>query len=162
MSYVKISDTSIMDLAGIQQIINVVNQHSDYLNALVNRFGADYIPDWTQPDVQANFDIANSNIVYGKIRITPDDDYVTSNSRTYYRKNVTFSTGISFSETPIILLTPNNSDGSVDTELDIISSLHNCSTTGFTARFWRGGIKSSNKDLITSNVEINWIAIGRR
>ena len=34
MSYIKISDPAIMDLAGIHQIINVVNQHSDYLNVL--------------------------------------------------------------------------------------------------------------------------------
>ena len=37
MSYVKISDPAIIDLAGIQQIISVVNQHSDYLNVLINK-----------------------------------------------------------------------------------------------------------------------------
>ena len=39
MAYVKISDPAIIDLAGIQQIINIVNQHSDYLNVLINKLG---------------------------------------------------------------------------------------------------------------------------
>jgi len=162
MAYVKISDPAIMDLSGIQQIINVVNQHSDYLNALVNRFGANYIPDWTQPDVQSNFDIATSNIIYGKVTITPDDDYVTSNSRTYYYKPVLFDTGISFSEIPNVVVTNNNIDNSISGHLDIIPSIHNCSTTGFTARIFRSGIKTNNKDLITDDVELNFIAVGRR
>ena len=158
MAYVKISDPAIMDLSGIQQIINVVNQHSDYLNALVNKFGANYIPDWTADNVQANFDIATTNIIYGKVTITPDDDYVTSGGTPYYYKTFTFDTGISFSEIPNVSLTHNNTDGIVGGQLDIIVSLHNCSTTGFTARVFRSG---SNK-LVTSNVEINFIAVGRR
>ena len=166
MAYVKISDPAIMDLSGIQQIINVVNQHSDYLNALVNRFGANYVPDWTQPNVQANFDIATSNIVYGKVTITPDDDAtVPTSGRIYYSKNVTFDTGISFSEIPNVIITNNNIDNEIYGNVDIVASIHNCSTTGFTIRIYRAGIKQgtqAQKDSITTNVELNFIAVGRR
>lgn len=158
MAYVKISDPAIVDLAAIQQIITVVNNHSDYLNALVNRFGQTYETDFNQDDFMANFDVANSNIIYGKVTITPDDDAENSNGVKYYRKDVTFSTGVSFAEIPNVVITHNNTDGTVGGQLDIVPSLHNCTTTGFTARIHR----YRGDNTISSNVELNFIAFGRR
>jgi len=158
MAYVKISDPAIVDLGTMQQIISVVNNHTEYLNSIVNRFGATNAPDFTLPDVQANFDIATSSIIYGKAALTPDDDATTSGGTKYYRKTVTFDTGIAFSSIPNVILTHNNTDGDVDGQLDVIVSLHNCSTTGFTLRAFRPG---ENKDII-SDIEVNFIAFGRR
>lgn len=163
MAYVKISDPAIVDLSAIQQIISVVNNHSDYLNALINKFGATYDTDWNSDDFQANFDIATSNIIYGKVTITPADEEVTSGGTKYYAKAYTFDTGITFATTPNVILTHNNTDGTQGGQLDIVVSLHNCTTSGFTARVYRsrttGGASAKEID---SNVEINFIAFGRR
>lgn len=158
MAYVKISDPAIVDLSTMQQIISVVNNHTEYLNALVNKFGATYNPDWTASDVQANFDIATSSVIYGKASLSPDDDDTTPGGTKYYHKAVTFDTGISFAEIPNVILTHNNTDGDVHGQLDIIVSLHNCTTTGFTLRAYRPG---TNKDIV-SDIEVNFIAFGRR
>ena len=40
MSYVKISDPAVIDLAAWHQVISVVNQHSDTITAITNNFGA--------------------------------------------------------------------------------------------------------------------------
>lgn len=158
MAYVKISDPAIVDLATMQQIISVVNNHTEYLNALVNKFGATYNPDWTADDVQANFDIATSSVIYGKASLSPDDDDTTPGGTKYYHKAVTFDTGISFAEIPNVILTHNNTDGDVHGQLDVVVSLHNCTTTGFTLRAFRTG---TNKDIV-SDIEVNFIAFGRR
>lgn len=159
MGYVKISDPAIVDLGTMQQIISVVNNHTEYLNALVNKFGATSSPDFTLPDVQGNFDIANSNVIYGKASLDPDTDSTTTSGGTkYYRKTVTFNTGIAFSSIPNVILTHNNTDGDVDGQLDVIVSLHNCTTNGFTLRAFRSG---TNKNIV-SNIEVNFIAFGRR
>lgn len=159
MAYVKISDPAIVDLGTMQQIISVVNNHTEYLNNLVNRFGATTAVDWTQDDVQANFDIATSNVVYGKASLKPTDNATTPDTQEkYYRKTVTFDTGIAFAETPNVILTHNNTDGQVHGQLDVIVSLHNCTTTGFTLRAYRPG---TNKDIV-SDIEVNFVAFGRR
>jgi len=162
MAYIKISDPAIVDLSAIQQIISVVNNHSDYLNALINKFGATYDTDWNSDDFQANFDIATSNIIYGKVTITPEDS-VGSGSSKYYAKEFTFDTGITFATTPNVILTHNNTDGTQGGQLDIVVSLHNCTTSGFTARAYRSRTSGTpDAKTISGNVEINFIAFGRR
>lgn len=159
MAYIKISDPAIVDLSTMQQIISVVNNHSDYLSALVNKSGATYTPDWTLPNVQANFDIATSNVIYGKASLQPTDSAnVPVTGEKYYRKTVTFGTGVNFAEVPNVILTHNNTDGQVHGQLDVIVSLHNCTTTGFTLRAYRPG---TNKDIV-SDIEVNFIAFGRK
>lgn len=163
MAYVKISDPAIVDLGAIQQIISVVNNHTEYLNALVNKFGATNTPDFNLPDVQGNFDIATSNVIYGKVTITTDDEGTTSGGIKYYFKEVAFDTGLSFASIPNVILTHNNTDGQVGGQLDIVVSIHNCTTTGFTARAYRSRTSGGdNAKEIDANVEINFIAFGRR
>lgn len=159
MSYVKISDPSIIDLSGIQQIISVVNQHSDYLNILINRFGAIVTPDWSAENIQSLFDVSTTNIAFGKAIIEPGSPYQQgSGGSTYYVATVDFESGVTFSQVPLVLVSHDNSDGQVGGQLDIIPSTHDISTTGFTARIFRSG---TNK-LITNDIHINYIAIGRR
>jgi len=164
MSYVKISDPAILDLAGIQQIINVVNQHSDYLNALINRFGTSYVPDYGADDYGANYDPSTHNLQYGQISISDSKaEKETVNGTTYYYKDYVFETDISFSETPRVVVSQDNSDGQRSGQLDIIVSVHNVSTTGFTVRAFRSGITSfKTPSGISSDILVNWIAIGRR
>ena len=38
MAYVKISDPNIIDIAAWQQMVNVVNQHTDSITAITNNF----------------------------------------------------------------------------------------------------------------------------
>lgn len=158
MAYIKISDPAIVDLSTMQQIISVVNNHSDYLSTLVNKSGATYTPDWTLPNVQANFDIATSNVIYGKASLTTSDFTTSPENLQYYRKAVTFGTGVNFAEIPNVILTHNNTDGQVGGQLDVIVSLHNCTTSGFTLRAYRPGPTKT----IVSNIEVNFIAFGRK
>lgn len=160
MAYVKIDNPEIIDLAGIQAIINVINDHSDYLNVLVNKFGADYVPDWLADDNQANFDIATTNIVFGQVKIKPTSafDEINSDGDKYYAAAYDFETGVSFSKTPKVIVSHDNSDGSAGGQLDIIVSTHNVSTSGFTVRVF----KPSGDGEISNNVIVNFIAIGPR
>lgn len=158
MAYIQIDNPEIIDLASIQKIINVVNDHSDYLNVLVNKFGADYLPDWLAANNQANFDIATTNIVHGQETVTPDDDAEGSGGVTYYSKAIDFETGVSFSQKPRVFVSHDNSDGVVGGQLDLIVSTHNISANGFTIRVFRPG---DNQE-ITNNVVVNYIAIGPR
>lgn len=159
MAYVQIENPEIIDLSSIQKIINVLNDHSDYLNVLVSKFGANYIPDWLANDVQSNFDIATTNIVFGKAIIEPGSPYEQgSGNGTYYIAALDFETGVTFSEPPIVIVSHDNSDGQVGGQLDMIVSTHNISTTGFTARMVRSGTTKT----INNDVHINYIAIGPR
>ena len=161
MSYVKISDPAILDLAGVQQIINVVNQHSDYLNALINRFGVITMPDYEGDDTDGQFDSATNTIAFGKRTIKSNDDDTTPGGKTFYKDTVTFGSGTTFSQKPFIALTLDNSDGSESGQLDFMLSVHNVSTTGFTIRAARSGFYN-NKETIDNNIKVNWIAIGPR
>lgn len=160
MSYVKISDPAIMDLAGIQQIISVVNQHSDLLNVLINRFGTIITPDWDGDTTEGLYDVASTNIAFGKATVT-DDELVEVNGKDIYLYTVQFSEGITFSKKPIILLTLDNTGGSQKNQADIIATLHGVTTSEFTIRVLRSGFYNEKYD-IDNNVRINWIAIGPR
>lgn len=163
MSYVKISDPAIIDLAGIQQIISVVNQHSDYLNVLINRFGTIVTPDWSADTAQGIYDPATHNIAFGKdtIEATNDNkDEIPTNSKAFYKKQFDYN-GITFSEKPYITLALDNSSGTETGQLDIMLSLYNVTTTGFMIRAARSGLYN-NKDTIDNRIKINWIAIGPR
>lgn len=161
MSYVKISDPAIMDLAGIQQIISVVNQHSDLLNVLTNRFGTILTPDWDGDTTEGLFDVASTNIAFGKETIYDDDD-VEVGGKTIYVKTFTFGEGVTFSKKPYITLTLDNTGGSQNNQADIIVSLHGVTTSGFTIRALRSGFYSNGKQTIDNSIRVNWIAIGPR
>lgn len=166
MSYVKISDPAIIDLAGVQQIINVVNQHSDYLNALINRFGNVVIPDWEGDETKGVYDPATCALAFGKATVTPtsQNDEQTPGGKTFYNVNVTFD-NVTFSQKPFVYLTLDNSDGTYNTQLDFILSAYNVSTNQFTLRAMRAGVFSSGgqpKYTIDNNIKVNWMAIGPR
>jgi len=161
MSYIKISDPSIIDLSGVQQIINVVNQHSDYLNALINRFGVIETPDWEGNSTQNVYDPATSVLAYGKETITSQMAGSTPGLKTYYSIDVDYN-GVTFSQNPFIVLTLDNSQGTYNTQMDFMLSTFNVSTSGFTIRAMRAGMFGDNKLTIDNEIRVNWIAIGPR
>jgi hypothetical protein len=159
MSYVQIENPEIIDLASIQKIINVLNDHSDYLNVLVNAFGADYVPDFTASDTQNNFNLGSSLMIFGRTVINPDDhEKQNTNNLVYYSKQEPFSTGVSFAEPPRVLVSHDNTEGAAGRQLDVVLSTNNVTTSGFTVRAFRTGTAKQ----ITNNVEVFYIAIGER
>lgn len=161
MSYVKISDPAIIDLAGIQQIISVVNQHSDLLNTLISRFGTVITPDYEADEAQGIYDPAAHNIAFGKQQISSVSTGSTQGGKTYYYKLVPFGSGITFSSPPYVTVGLDNSQGSLSGQLDIILSVTDVTTTDFTIRAVRSGFYN-DKQTIDNQIQVNWIALGPR
>ena len=159
MSYIKISDPNIIDLAAWHQVINVVNQHSDSITSLTNNFGLSSTVDWTSPSLSHQFDPASQNIIFGRATSTSSD---TPSSNVYYN-TVTFAnatTGASsFSAAPIVTASvySGNTSGAVNTaNVDTMISVYNVTATSFSYRLFRAeGTKA-----ITGTVYVNWMAIG--
>ena len=69
MPYVKISDPNTIDLASWQQVVNVVNQHSDSISAITNNFGAQNPTqsEWnTTEDFAYEYDPNSQKIIFGR------------------------------------------------------------------------------------------------
>lgn len=161
MAYVKISDPAIMDLAGIQQIINVVNQHSDYLNVLINKLGINNIPNWDDEDWAAINDAANTNIAYGRERLRSTEDEDEVNGKKFYAKTITsYGPNASYSKPPRVVATIDNTGKASNAQLDLIVSVDDVTTEGFVIRIMRSGAQS--KQTLDGSVRVNWIAIGPR
>jgi hypothetical protein len=172
VSYIKISDPSIIDLAAWQQVINVVNQHSDSLSAITNNFGAS--SDYSVSDTSHIYDPGSQSIIYG--RATANTNLPSSGSD--YYGQVTFAnttSGInSFSQQPIVTATLYGYN--ISNNEDVIVSVYNVTPTGFNFRLYRarGGLATLNtttKNSVTSTVSptavdqtktfyINWVAVG--
>jgi len=159
MAYVKISDPNIIDLAAWHQVINVVNQHTDSINAITNNFGTAGNIDWTSSNYSHKYDPGSQNIIFGRAISTSGD---TPSSNIYYN-TVTYAnptTGVNaFSATPIVTATvfSGNTSGTVSTANDDIAiSVYNVNATSFSYRLFRTGTTKA----ITGTVYINWVAIG--
>lgn len=163
MSYIKISDPAIMDLAGMHQIINVVNQHTDYLNVLVNKFGTNANPVWVDDNVAATHDIATQQIIYGKATISATsktDSSIYSSANKCYYKVVNFAPGVVFSSNPFITATLTDGGNSLNANnSDAIVTVYNITKSGFSLRVSRTG---TTKTYDGSSLAINWIAMGPR
>lgn len=160
MAYVKISDPAIMDLAGIQQIINVVNQHSDYLNVLINKLGINDIPNWDDEDWAAINDAANTTIAFGQQRLTNTDNQDEVNGKKFYYKVVPDYGSASFSKPPRVVATIDNTGKAANAQLDLIVTVDDVTTEGFVLRIMRAGTQA--KQTLDGSVRVNWIAIGPR
>jgi hypothetical protein len=161
MAYVKISDPAIMDLAGIQQIINVVNQHSDYLNVLINKLGINNVPNWNDEDWAAINDAANTTIAFGRERLTNADNEDTVNGKKFYSKVVSsYGPNASFSTPPRVVATIDNTGKAANAQLDLIVTVDDVTSEGFVLRIMRAGTQA--KQNLDTSVRINWIAIGPR
>jgi hypothetical protein len=172
MAYIKISDPSIIDLAAWQQVINVVNQHSDSILAITNNFGSAGAADYTLPDVPHLYDLGSNSIIFGRATVKVTADNLSSGA---YTGTVTFANttyGInSFSNTPVVTATIQNpSDTAND---DLVVSVYGVQATQFSYKVYRtrqglatlNGTKNGVTNVVspsapTGTFYINWTAIG--
>jgi hypothetical protein len=158
MAYVKISDPNIIDISAWQQVINVVNQHSDAISSLTNNFGATFTPPPAGTDWSYAFDLSSCLIYFGKGTMTLAN---TPTSRTegggfVYEETYSFPTP-PFSITPVVTATIQSS--SITTRNDDLSvTIFNVNSSGFSVRVLKAGGAALSG---TSNTfYIHWIAIG--
>ena len=180
MPYIKISDPNIIDLSAWQQVINVVNQHSDTLSAITNNFGlqGSVAPDWNgEKEIYEEFNSGSQKMIYGKIRIdtTGDNkDSMLHSDNMFYQKvefNNVDSGVAGFSAKPIVLLTPAIA-GTGTTTVSSRNAGLVCTVTQTTPEFFYARViksrefldnepgSSTNAPKPNRSFDINWIAIG--
>jgi len=165
MSYVKISDPNIIDIAAWQQVINVVNEHSDSITAITNNFNGigSSSTDWTTSTWSHVWDPGSQAIVYGKI--IADTSTLTLESGVYWGtgsfSDENISSVFQFSSIPIVtatLYSGHPSSGNVSaTNKQVLVSIYDITTAGFK---WR--ISSATSTAPTGKLYIMWTAIGPR
>jgi hypothetical protein len=181
MPYVKISDPNIIDLTAWQQVINVINQHSDTLSAITNNFGlqGSGVTDWNgEAEIYEEFNAGSQKMLYGKFRIDTTGDNKDSsilNDRVFHQ-TIDFDNGqtgtASFSAKPIVTVTPallrEDITPMVSRNSGLVCTVIAITNTGFTVRIVKtrefsadveqGSTVADPKP--TSFFNINWIAIG--
>lgn len=165
MSYIKISDPNIIDLAAWHQVINVVNQLNDTVNALSNNTNITGTPDWNANDFSHQYDSGSQNIVFGRAKLTQGTTSESTSHKLLYGY-ITFAnagTGVSsFGGTPIVtanLLSGNTGSTTTYSEAndDAVVSVYNVSGTGFNYRVYRPALWNTTAG---TSLYINWIAVG--
>jgi len=183
MPYIKISDPNIIDLSAWQQVINVINQHSDTLSAITNNFGlqGSGVTDWNgETEIYEEFNAGSQKILYGKFRIntTGDDKDKSINSDRMFYQTIDFDNGVTntstFKAKPIVTVTP-ALVASVDPNVaptsrnsGLICTVIGITDKGFTVRVIKAKEFSANVEqgsTVTDQkptvyFDINWIAIG--
>ena len=162
MSYIKISDPSIIDLSAWHQVINVVNQHSDSITAITNNFGSSGTSDWTASDSSHMYDPGSQSIIYGRAKVGA----TSTNDGHFWYGSVTFAnptTGISgFSAQPIVTGTIDmgtTTNNVATSDPDVVLTIYKIDSSGFKWRLYRATQKANNI-AITGSFWINWTAIG--
>jgi len=167
VSYIKISDPNIIDLAAWHQVINVINQHSDSLAAITNNFGVSSSVTWDAAGYAHQYDPASQAIIFGRASNRTADSGVAG----VYYGSVTFAdsaTGTnSFSGTPIVTATifTGNATTVAATLEDVVINVYNVSSTGFKYRLFKTGTGTTDTTHTISSgstIYINWMAIGPR
>lgn len=169
MPYVKISDPNIIDVAAWQQVINVVNQHSDSINAITNNFGVQGsgIVNWNSDnDVVHEYTPGSQKMLYGRTRL----DTTTMESRDgdhLFWFDIDFQdyvTGTgSFSARPIItatISTGNDTDTPSLTNAHAICTVVKATKDGFRVRLVDARSTTTKVVKLTGYFYVNWTAIG--
>ena len=173
MAYIKISDPNVIDLAAWQQVINVVNQHSDSITAITNNFGIQGSGEtnWNgDSDLSHEYDPGSQKIVYGKNKFNPDLPEITfetasNNVKYVYYGTVTFADEVSgassFDAPPIITATIQNTQSTqVPWNAHIVVTIVAVTKQGFIYRVTNPNSTSSVGIAITGTFFVNWMAIG--
>ena len=160
MPYVRIPDPNIIDLTAWNEVISVVNQHSDSIAALTNDFGINYEPVWEGEDnYSVQYDSASQKIIYGRAKMlkttTPVKD---DNNHLHYLESVSFITPFSQPPTVTATILIGGAQNSFARNYDAIVATYNVGASGFNYRITRP-VKDSE---LLYDVWINWIAIGAR
>lgn len=183
MPYIKISDPNIIDLSAWQQVINVVNQHSDTLSAITNNFGlqGSGVTDWNgEVEIYEEFNAGSQKILYGKFRINTTGDNKDSSmlDDSIFYQTIDFDNGetgtANFQAKPVVTVTPalvaSVVPGTAPTSRNVglVCTVIGISQTGFTVRVVKTREFSANVEQGSSVTnpkptvyfDINWIAIG--
>jgi len=169
MGYVKISDPNIIDIAAWHQVINVVNQHSDSIDAITNNFGgtASGISDWSADTFAHVWDPGSQALVYGRTLMTTSTASNNSGSgatKVYYGtiqySDTTISSTFQFSAAPIVTATLHSGDGtSITTANDTaVITIYNITSSQFQWRI----TSSDQKTALSGQIYIMWSAMGPR
>jgi hypothetical protein len=173
MAYIKISDPNVIDLAAWQQVINVVNQHSDSITAITNNFGIQGTGEtnWNgDSDLSHEYDPGSQKIAYGKNKFDPTSSTITStvasnNVKHVYYGTVTFADEVSgatsFDAPPIITATIQNTQSTeVPWNAHIVLTTVAVTKSGFVYRVTNPNSTSTTGIAITGTFFVNWMAIG--
>lgn len=178
MPYVKISDPNIIDLAAWQQVIAVVNQHSDTLSAITNNFGiqGSGTTNWNgETEIYEEFSSGSQKILYGKFiidtRAGDNKDKSTNNDRMFV-KEIDFDNSKSgssgFTAKPVITVSAQlpGSDDETDRNVGLTCTVIALTQEKFSVRIVNtreltgelGSTVADPKPVFYFHV--NWIAIG--
>lgn len=174
MPYIKISDPNIIDLAAWQQVINVVNQHSDSITAITNNFGiqASGQTDWNgATDIAHQFDPGSQKIVYGKTKVDISSGDVNTIDGTggvahiYFGDiNFTGSSTTSFGAKPIVTVSASSSsiadNPPTSSNSNVVCTVTAITEDKFTFRLSNARSTPTAPVALTGIVYVNWIAIG--
>lgn len=170
MPFVKISDPNIIDLAAWHQVINVINQHTDSINAITNNFGIQSSPggsvDWNgDNDVVHEYNAGTEKILYGRFKI----DTATAseiNNEQIFHGTIPFvddATSV-FSARPIVTATIQFGHANInaldDTNHNAILNLFAVTAEKFEYRVTRATSSSTTPQPLTGYFYISWQAIG--
>jgi len=171
MPYVKISDPNIIDLGAWQQVVNVVNQHSDSINSITNNFGVQGsgTVDWNgDNDVVHEYNPGAQKLLYGRTKIDTATASSNTNDEIFYG-DVSFIDGVSgttaFSARPVMLGTISFGHSSFEaigrSNHNIVFNFFGVTASKFSFRVNRGNSTTgtSSPDL-TGYFYLNWQAIG--
>ena len=171
MAYIKISDPNVIDLAAWQQVINVVNQHSDSISAITNNFGSQGTGEtnWnTNTGISHEYDPGSQKIVYGKNKFDPASGEIGfsvagNNEKYVYYGNVVFADEVSgaksFDATPIVTATIGLTT-SLTSNANIILTVTQVTESGFKYRLTNSRSTSAVGIPIVGAFFINWMALG--
>ena len=176
MAYVKISDPQVIDLAAWQQVINVVNQHSDSIDSVTNNLGsaAPTGIDYNGSSGFVNqFDPGSQKMLYGKVKLVPNEMSYISNRQIYYG-DIDFvdeSGTTAFSANPIVTGTIQFGHANIgdinDNHYDFIFNIFGVTTSKFSFRINRAIAQPDNTNASTrpdpieaTSFYLNWAATG--
>ena len=169
MPYVKISDPNIIDLGAWQQVVNVVNQHSDSINSITNNFGVQGsgTVDWNgDSNVVHEYNPGAQKILYGRTKIVVADASDLNTNQIVYG-DISFIDGVSgttaFSAKPSItgaLQFGHTTIGSLSTTShNIVFNIFNATASQFSFRITlANSTPTANK--LSGTFYLNWQATG--
>ena len=173
MSYIKISDPNVIDLAAWQQVINVVNQHSDSITAITNNFGIQGTGEtnWNgESNISNEYDPGSQKIMFGKYKFdpaNPDQEFITAgnNVKYLYHGEILFQDEVSgttsFDAKPVVTASISQGNQNVNaTNALLVVTITAVTESGFTYRIVNPNSTSAVGIAITAASFINWMAIG--
>lgn len=177
MPYIKISDPNVIDLAAWQQVINVVNQHSDSITALTNNFGLQGTGEtqWNgASDIVHQYDPATQQLLYGKTRINTSSTQFPINSSTpgstkhMFYGDIEFADEVpgtvSFDGTPIVIASASFGDQDDNppdlTSANVVLTVIAVTKDKFTFRAVNARSTTTNPVPLTGYFYISWMALG--